>query len=127
MFQSTRPRRGAIQRLLGLVQAGNVSIHAPPEGRDLVEMHNPQTALQVSIHAPPEGRDLKVNDQSIFIQRFNPRAPGGARSTMRFKTLMLILFQSTRPRRGAISQYHLTYEDKTVSIHAPPEGRDWTD
>ena len=81
-----------------------VSIHAPPEGRD----HDAGRSLEigddiVSIHAPPEGRDRL--------------AEWAARP--------LTEFQSTRPRRGAISgRLSLFPQGYTVSIHAPPEGRD---
>ena len=39
----------------------------------------------VSIHAPPEGRDLSVSSRihSLLGYGFNPRAPGGARWQLR--------------------------------------------
>ena len=41
-------------------QAGeDVSIHAPPEGRDQVPWAGVCGGRIVSIHAPPEGRDLQ--------------------------------------------------------------------
>ena len=57
MFQSTRPRRGAISY-----------------------KYNDFTFYRVSIHAPPEGRDLAFQTFRPFVFCFNPRAPGGARS-----------------------------------------------
>ena len=75
---------------------GEVSIHAPPEGRDraAAELNaekssfNPRAPggarsgpplpvlyeIQVSIHAPPEGRD-----RGLLGRLNNPRSPGGAR------------------------------------------------
>ena len=39
-------------------------------------------------------------------------------------TVQCNMFQSTRPRRGAIGFEAKTLDDAKVSIHAPPEGRD---
>ena len=85
-FQSTRPRRGAIRVLAreeGEVISRLVSIHAPPEGRDLAEggQYRLISLILVSIHAPPEGRDQTglSTHNSQRHKCFNPRAPGGAR------------------------------------------------
>ncbi len=85
------------------VQSGNVSIHAPREGRDdgpdfadadeEVSIHAPregrdfepavaERAKTVSIHAPREGRDPNGRDRDIQRSSFNPRAPRGARRTL---------------------------------------------
>ena len=58
----------------------------------------------VSIHAPPEGRDGAATGALQIVHGF----------------------QSTRPRRGAISQTDQVRLSYGVSIHAPPEGRDQT-
>ena len=58
-----------------------VSIHAPPEGRDSRRTAYLLESNTVSIHAPPEGRDPK---------QAATKKP-------------ITLFQSTRPRRGAIA------------------------
>ena len=55
-FQSTRPRRGAIARY-----------------------HPFRAVYNVSIHAPPEGRDANHFCSAAAVTCFNPRAPGGAR------------------------------------------------
>ena len=55
-FQSTRPRRGATQSVLD---------SAP--------------STHVSIHAPPKGRDSTRTQDTTELNRFNPRAPEGAR------------------------------------------------
>ena len=62
-----------------------------------------ETGIRVSIHAPLEGRDLGMDDE----------------------TYRELLFQSTRPRRGAISLGSDQALPDDVSIHAPPEGRDF--
>ena len=169
-FQSTRPRRGAIKFVSACGYRVDVSIHAPPEGRDVrtrlfsadvmfVSIHAPPegrdcmaswdnclwfwfqstrprrgaisiiwyglTWSAVSIHAPPEGRDTFRLRLASLKTCFNPRAPGGARSLSLLRQRRLILFQSTRPRRGAIPYLFLLPHHATVSIHAPPEGRDY--
>ena len=55
---------------------------------------------------------------------FNPRAPGGARSYQAGGVIVDDEFQSTRPRRGAMTLGELQSFADQVSIHAPPEGRD---
>ena len=124
MFQSTRPRRGAMGRYLQPITLDDVSIHAPPEGRDDNGAKNPASLVS-----------------------FNPRAPGGARSTCPRSTPPPGKFQSTRPRRGAMrnrprsrnpgpcfnprapggARFRAVVRllpQGIVSIHAPPEGRD---
>ena len=124
-FQSTRPRRGAIPHPCCRWLLYIVSIHAPPEGRD--EGYGPIIirAYRVSIHAPPEGRDITTEAGVNARRCFNPRAPGGARCDLarhhhdtdkvsihappegrdkinQPKREDTAMFQSTRPRRGAI-------------------------
>ena len=124
----------------------SVSIHAPPEGRDF----NPLTTggiaprfqstrprrgaiilisfsgrnYEVSIHAPPEGRDHPCLEHHCTDASFNPRAPGGARLAAGNDEITITVFQSTRPRRGAIYLALRSQLKGFVSIHAPPEGRD---
>ena len=101
MFQSTRPRRGAT-----------------------VNLKVPSRFYNVSIHAPPKGRDMQLPETNAGLNGFNPRAPEGARRAPLTMSSDSILFQSTRPRRGATSVQTLIERVKTVSIHAPPKGRD---
>ena len=78
LFQSTRPLRGATrwprQSLLG---------------------------RSISIHAPLAGRDMPPGWQVQSRHNFNPRAPCGARLLRSASLSRSILFQSTRPLRGA--------------------------
>ena len=137
LFQSTRPRRGAIwilRRHCTPRDGHHVSIHAPPEGRDHRPFGHGSLAPSRAVfqsHAPPEGRDFTLKVE-VLISSSN-------------------LFQSTRPRRGAIRNSAVTAEvsqscsfnprapggarlipqidlgtilPRLVSIHAPPEGRD---
>ncbi len=56
--------------------------------------------------------------------RFNPRAPRGARQGVGAKEVAKILFQSTRPARGATHKSCKRAIADDVSIHAPRAGRD---
>ena len=101
MFQFTHPGRGATG--LG---------HIPP-------------VLQgVSIHAPREGCDYIQITPSTHRICFNSRTPGGVR-LQRLDILELpILFQFTHPGRGATEAISASLRRPIVSIHAPREGCD---
>ena len=81
MFQSTRPVRGATDKLDVLRRNYEVSIHAPRAGRDYVSIAPSQKGC-----------------------RFNPRAPCGARLMQMVNASEDDLFQSTRPVRGATTE-----------------------
>ena len=102
--------------------------------------------MQVSIHAPRAGRDCGSCRCAIVASRFNPRAPCGARRFISAAFTYIVLFQSTRPVRGAtIARFHIPRVNEfqstrpvrgatirlipllrreRVSIHAPRAGRD---
>ena len=102
--------------------------------------------MSVSIHAPHAGRDPKPSLASAALWRFNPRAPCGARpptirqarSALMFQSTRPMrgatrrdaarwpqyAFQSTRPMRGATPRRLTTCKIRNVSIHAPHAGRD---
>ena len=58
---------------------------------------------RISIHAPHAGRDSSSRTVSVTRTDFNPRAPCGARPLLVIGFRNLMLFQSTRPMRGATS------------------------
>ena len=60
-----------------------------------------EVVLQISIHAPHTGRDGQGQRLMINDQYFNPRAPYGARLRIPQALCDEVLFQSTRPIRGA--------------------------
>ena len=100
-FQSTRPARGATKKMTTITFTDAVSIHAPREGRDQ-RMLAPEWFSEVSIHAPREGRDILVFAVLRQIE---------------------VMFQSTRPARGATIAHRKAKEGAgAVSIHAPREG-----
>ena len=103
VFQSTRPMRGATRHLHSNNATADVSIHAPHAGRDAVSF----SAL------PPCGC-------------FNPRAPCGARRRRHAAIGLAVMFQSTRPMRGATHDGEIDASTGRVSIHAPHAGRDFS-
>ena len=100
-FQSTRPMRGATRRQKDHGAESAVSIHAPHAGRD------PPSALWLP-----------------RTERFNPRAPCGARLVDGDSFALFRRFQSTRPMRGATRRVLHLPLGEFVSIHAPHAGRD---
>ena len=68
-FQSTRPRRGATDRHITKFQS------SAPEGARCTAV-----SPQVSIHAPPKGRDIRSGKVHGVDYSFNPRAPEGSRT-----------------------------------------------
>ena len=60
----------------------------------------------ISIHAPRAGRDLEQTRSSgCYAHHFNPRAPCGARPPPCQQPAALLIFQSTRPVRGATTVF----------------------
>ena len=80
MFQSTRPRRGAMVIPSGMSSTRTRFNPRAPGGARSPVQHQPNLIEWVSIHAPPEGRDVIAGED----------------------THLVTWFQSTRPRRGAI-------------------------
>ena len=82
------------------------------------------TFFIISIHAPHAGRDRKKMLIVMETLHFNPRAPCGARPEVGEFDQIDILFQSTRPMRGATHTGLPEYVTAPISIHAPHAGRD---
>ena len=82
-FQSTRPVRGATPYYI-----------------------RKDTDPKVSIHAPRAGRDYARQSRTPSFRRFNPRAPCGARLSAALMLDFILVFQSTRPVRGATFPLH---------------------
>ena len=100
VFQSTRPTRGATQRVRDIDSPEEISIHAPHAGRDQ-KRRGECRRHDISIHAPHAGRDQWAAPTLTSTAHFNPRAPRGARRLYGFKLTPGAEFQSTRPTRGA--------------------------
>ncbi len=58
---------------------------------------------------------------------FNPRAPCRARHVEEMGAAVDMVFQSTRPMRGATRPTAPRQSPRRVSIHAPHAGRDWAE
>ena len=148
-FQSTRPLRGATVFAELERNMTSISIHAPLAGRDGTPTEDDDATTKISIHAPLAGRDLHARGPRPDLQNFNPRAPCGARRLSNTAKYPSMIFQSTRPLRGATRMQawprtaegdfnprapcgaRLTgtcdwYWPVAISIHAPLAGRDAT-
>ena len=62
--------------------------------------------------------------QGWSTSNFNPRAPCGARPLSCSLASQAVIFQSTRPMRGATLKYAIPALAIGISIHAPHAGRD---
>ena len=145
-FQSTRPVRGATFASPDCLRISAISIHAPRAGRDRAEPSswrrprhfNPRApcgarlvsslsrgvALEISIHAPRAGRDIPAL-LSPLVSDISIHAPRAGRDISCSRPLArLMLFQSTRPVRGATDVNDATAVRNFISIHAPRAGRD---
>ena len=103
-FQSTRPMRGAT-------------------GRAVNECH---FDIGFNPRAPCGARHTVTMSLSV-LSGFNPRAPCGARPIPTRHEINGLLFQSTRPMRGATQSHVFIFPYIMVSIHAPHAGRDVID
>ena len=101
LFQFTRPRGGAIYRLVDANDIKLVSIHTPPWGRDKEDIYSLRDKM-FQFTRPRGGAIASPSARSLPCG-FNSHAPVGARF-----------------RRGRCGRA------RAVSIHTPPWGRDWT-
>ena len=103
-FQPTRPLRGATRNVV-LSNAGEcISTHAPLAGRDRF-ITGSKKRRNISTHAPLAGRD--EHDRRIYMPE--------------------VVFQPTRPLRGATRLPPLGHPTASISTHAPLAGRDLDD
>ena len=101
--QNFNPRApcGARRDMIGQTDPAElISIHAPRAGRDYLEGAY-DSNREISIHAPRAGRDFLGCGYSEGGYYFNPRAPCGARQSTKIFKEEFVIFQSTRPVRGA--------------------------
>ena len=147
LFQSTRPIRGATRSRPGVCGNAHISIHAPHTGRDAGCSRWDLFTIAFQSTRPIRGATGSSRIRCIQAGDFNPRAPYGARRFLivedvhipcisihaphtgrdpstRRSTMGWILFQSTRPIRGATSMLFVPDFPFDISIHAPHTGRD---
>ena len=148
VFQSTHPARGAT--VLALLREGRpvlISIHAPREGCDFMEVNRILMGLNISIHAPREGCDVTQGGYalregiSIHAPRegcdhrlprpqrpppwyFNPRTPRGVRHLSHQRRLLQVNFNPRTPRGVRLWSREGGGKIVVISIHAPREGCD---
>ena len=123
-FQSTRPARGATGTSHPFKYSINVSIHAPRTGRDHHGMTEGQTMDSFNPRAPHGARPRSYCGQSGKLLFQSTRPARGATRCIR-SDLWHYVFQSTRPARGATMCSEGRWEEVKVSIHAPRTGRDY--
>ena len=103
VFQSTHPARGAT--VLALLREGRpvlISIHAPREGCDFMEVNRILMGLNISIHAPREGCDWLDWVEIPCGKCISIHAPReGCDLFALCSFLERDKFQSTHPARGA--------------------------
>ena len=100
LFQSTRPMRGATPEPKKVITPLKFQSTRPMRGATIMDWFG-DTFFIISIHAPHAGRDEAIPCQQWLSVHFNPRAPCGARQFCTKTARAQILFQSTRPMRGA--------------------------
>ena len=95
-----------------------------PRGERPVPRRGADLRGAISIHAPREGSDRPVDGQTAGRTHFYPRSPRGERLTRGARLLLVFIFLSTLPARGATILGLQGPDSGTISIHAPREGSD---
>ena len=146
-FQFTHPVRGATHAVALVAVEGEVSIHAPRAGCDILRSWCQRYGAKVSIHAPRAGCDAVIGYWTLngIVSIHAPRA--GCDHSARCSAEHSLLFQFTHPVRGATrllilhSNLGVGFNSRTpcgvrrreclasagclgVSIHAPRAGCD---
>ena len=123
IFQPTRPLRGATSREGFTCFCQGISTHAPLAGRDRRISRTTPRHSYFNPRAPCGARRNQLRRRAGH-GNFNPRAPCGARRLESVFRLSLIIFQPTRPLRGATAGAGCTRPGNRISTHAPLAGRD---
>ena len=83
---------------------GDISIHAPHAGRDILTTVSATEISTFQSTRPMRGATIITHTPKRPRIYFNPRAPCGARPAIKASYVPLDLFQSTRPMRGATTK-----------------------
>ena len=119
------PLAGRDEKVDDCVDRVSISTHAPLAGRDLLVACGRVSRKTISTHAPLAGRDnFGDREDTETILYFNPRAPCGARLALEAAPGLVVIFQPTRPLRGATGLYIVFWSRFGISTHAPLAGRD---
>ena len=123
LFQPTRPLRGATTVLFIIRKNIKISTHAPLAGRDQVEEAAQMARTNFNPRAPCGARPMLdgKRDGHLVFQPTRPLrgATAGAMWRRRRKE-----FQPTRPLRGATDDVEKQACLTRISTHAPLAGRD---
>ena len=101
-----------------------ISIHAPREGGDLMNVSADDMFVIFQSTPPARGATTTTRPLGATWKYFNPRPPRGGRRAFNSVLEGYLIFQSTPPARGATSLVVDTSQYKEISIHAPREGGD---
>ena len=124
-FQSTRPVKGATRAQHRWKRCRiRFNPRAPCRARPTTSPTGVASRI-VSIHAPREGRDVKPGVIAVDRLLFQSTRPvKGATTRSAKRPPPATWFQSTRPVKGATNLPLTAGKWAEVSIHAPREGRD---
>ena len=107
VFQPTRPLRGATRHVRAENRSPIDFNPRAPCGARPMAMRLPFILVVISTHAPLAGRDLlRFSGLTMKTLNFNPRAPCGARLPEEDYASPTIIFQPTRPLRGATAKVY---------------------
>ena len=120
IFLSTLPARGATSDPFHVYRFSIISIHAPREGSDVEFLLDFYRQSVISIHAPREGSDEVLQGERHQQRDFYPRSPRGERLSIRDIALIVTLFLSTLPARGATPPTARTVRPCTAFLSTLP-------
>ena len=122
-FQSTRPMRGATINQLRMAFQIQFQSTRPMRGATRLLILRSTQAVEFQSTRPMRGATVIVGAAAPTIFYFNPRAPCGARLTVRLNSFSsLMRFQSTRPMRGATNKIHHGNQSLTFQSTRPMRG-----
>ena len=123
-FQPTRPLRGATCHSRKTAREMHEFQPTRPLRGATPDRRAGPPVLAISTHAPLAGRDLNWAGQNEdeFISTHAPLA--GRDSTADKAAMTRLIFQPTRPLRGATIADSVIYSVHGISTHAPLAGRD---
>ena len=119
-----RPPRGGRQDCLVPCPCPAYFNPRPPRGGRLIFASHLCMGHFISIHAPREGGDGVDLPNAVLLRYFNPRPPRGGRLVAAMRDDTRVIFQSTPPARGGDAPSHSVAIIVRISIHAPREGGD---
>ena len=124
LFQPTRPARGATDNLILITGLYGISTHAPARGATPHERGPQGKRGEISTHAPREGRDLASGFVAKCYDGFQPTRPARGATHRLGPRDGGQAISTHAPREGRDPGRHLPRHGLRISTHAPREGRD---